>query len=125
VVYRFVHETLVFPELGIQPDPAVVAEARPKIELAFSVLEKELGDGRRFVVNETPTLADYMLLPNFWSMSFTPEGQAIVAKYPRINEWIKRMSELPAIGKLRASMPPRQPVQHARRWAVDHRAKAS
>lgn len=125
IVFRYVHETVVFPELGIQPDQAVVAEARPKVELAFSVLENELRDGRPFVVNQGPTLADYMLLPNFWSISFSPDGPAIVAKYPLIGKWIQRMTELPAIGKLRSMMPPRKPVQHARRWAEDHRAKAS
>ncbi len=123
-IFRFTHETVVFPELGIATDDKVVSGAVPKIELALSVMENELRDGRPFIVNGSPTLADYCLLPNFIAISFAPTGPSLVSQYPLITAWIRRMSELPAVVKLRAGLPPRAPIPHAARWAVDHRASA-
>lgn len=123
-IFRLTHETLVFPELGIPTDAAVVDEALPKIERALCVLETELSDGRPFIVNATPTLADYFMLPTFTSVGFAPAGAGLVAKHSRITQWLQRMGALPAVTKFRASLPPRVPILHARRWAVDHRAKA-
>ena len=37
--------------------------------------------------------------------------------------WRERMENLPTTKKLRASLPPRAPIQHAREWAVSHRPK--
>jgi glutathione S-transferase len=124
-IYRLTHETLVFPELGIAPDLAVVNEALPKVELGLTVLERELSDGRPFIVNGSPTLADYFMLPTFTALTFAPAGPGLLAKFPLVSQWFKRMIELPVVAKFRESLPPRAPIPHARRWAVDHRAKAN
>lgn len=124
VVFRVVRETLVFPAPGIATDDAVVQAALPKIRLAFSVLEKELADGRTFIVRESPTLADYFLFPTFTSIGFASAGPALVAQHPRVSGWYKRMTELSAVARFRAALPPRAPIPDARRWAIDHRAKA-
>jgi glutathione S-transferase len=122
IIYRLAHETLVFPELGIAPDDAVVKDALPRVEHALSVLEQELETGRPFIVNGSPTLADYFLLPTITALGFAPAGPALLAKRPKISAWLRRMAELPVVAKFRASLPPREPIAHARRWAVDHRA---
>ena len=35
----------------------------------------------------------------------------------------ERMEGLPTVKKLRAALPPRAPIEHAREWAVSHRPK--
>jgi len=123
-IYRLTHETLVFPELGIPTDAAVVEEALPKIERALCVLDDELSDGRPFIVSAAPTLADYFMLPTFTALGFAPAGAGLLAQHPRITQWLQHMGSLPAVASFRATLPPREPIPHARRWAVDHRAKA-
>jgi glutathione S-transferase len=44
-------------------------------------------------------------------------------RFPAFNAWRERMEALPAIKKLRAALPPRAPIEHAREWAVAHRPK--
>jgi len=124
IVFRLVHETLVFPELGIATDDDVVKDAIPKVNLALSVMERELADGRPFIVNGNPTLADYCLLPNLVSLTFAPAGPSMLANFPLVSAWAKRMAALPAVQSVRSKMPPQAPIPHARRWTVDHRAKA-
>jgi len=69
------------------------------------------------------TLADFYLLPCAYSFSFTPEAKAMYPRFPAFNAWRERMEALPAIKKLRASLPPRAPIEHAREWAMSHRPK--
>lgn len=44
-------------------------------------------------------------------------------KYPAFCRWRERMESLPTTQKLRASLPPRAPIPHAREWANSHRPK--
>src|SRR5215475_12714139 len=59
MIYHVTHERLVFPELGIASDDKVVAHALPKVEIALSVLERELSDGRDYLLGSELTLADF------------------------------------------------------------------
>lgn len=124
MIYCLVHERVVFPELGIAPDEAVVAQALPKIERALSVLETQLDGGNAFVADATPTLADYFLLPTLTALGFAPEGRELLERFPRVMGWVARMGELAPVRQFRASLPPRMPIEHARRWAIEHRARA-
>jgi glutathione S-transferase len=120
MVYYLVHERIVFPPLGIQPDEALVEESLPKIELALCVLNDELGKGH-YVVGETPSLADYFLLPSLTALGFTPEGTSLLPRFPVVQSWLSRMNELPAVLELLRQLPPFEPIEHARRWVIDHR----
>lgn len=124
MIYYLVHERVVFADLGIEADEAVVAAAVPKARRALEVMQAALAGGTPYIVDDTPTLADYFLLPTLTALGFAPEGMQALADFPRIGAWLARMSALPAIAQLRATLPPRAPIEHARRWVVDHRPKA-
>lgn len=124
IIYYLVHERVVFTELGIEPDEAVVAAALPRIERALTVMEDELGDGRPYLVNGVITLADYFLLPTLAALGLAPEGKVLLPRFPRVGAWLARMGALPAVLRFRATLPPQTPIEHARRWVIDHRPKA-
>jgi glutathione S-transferase len=123
MIYHVTHERLVFPELGIASDDNVVAHALPKVELGLGVLERELSDGRDYLLGSELSIADFYLLPSTFAFSLTEEGRALYPKFPAFSRWRERMESLPTTKKLRASMPPREPIAHARKWAVSHRPK--
>ena len=123
MIYHVAHERIVFPELGIAADEKVVAHALPKIEVALEVAERELAHGKDFLLGAELTLADFYLLPCSYSFGFAPEGKAMYPKFPAFGAWRDRMETLPAVKTLRASLPPRAPIEHARQWAISHRPK--
>ncbi|MBC7955844.1 MAG: glutathione S-transferase family protein [Cytophagales bacterium] len=120
MIYYLVHERLVFGELGIAADEAVVAESLPKIELALSVMDGCL-KGPGFLACDVPTLADYFLFPTLTALGFTPEGKELLCRHDAVSAWIARMGKLPAVIELRSTLPPSIPIEHARRWATEHR----
>jgi glutathione S-transferase len=121
MVYHIGHERLVFPELGIAGNDKIVARALPHARQALEVMERELADGRPFLVGDALSLADFFLLPTLFAFGLTPEGQELRPLFPGIGAWDRRMSALPSVVKFRATLPPRQPIPHAREWAVSHR----
>ena len=123
MIYHVSHERNVFPELGIPTDEKVVAHALPEIETGLQVLERELVHGKTYLLGSELTLADYYLLPCTYSFSFAPEAKAMYPKYPAFSRWRESMEGLPTVKKLRAALPPRAPIEHAREWAVSHRPK--
>ena len=123
MIYHVTHERLVFPELGIGSDERVVAHALPKVELALGVVEHELEHGQNYLLGSELTIADFFLLPSTFAFSLTEEGRAMYPKYPSFCRWRERMENLPATKKLRAILPPRIPIEHARKWANSHRPK--
>src|SRR5258706_1073863 len=69
MIYHVGHERNVFPRLGIPSDEKVVAHALPKIEIGLQVVERQLADGRPYLVGADPTIADYYLLPSTFSFA--------------------------------------------------------
>jgi glutathione S-transferase len=123
MIYHVTHERIVFPELGIASDEKVVEHALPKIERGLGVLERELSHGKDYLLGSELTLADFYLLPSTFAFSFTEEGKTMYPKFPAFCRWRERMENLPSTKKLRAIMPPRAPIAHAREWATSHRPK--
>jgi glutathione S-transferase len=123
MIYHVSHERNVFPELGIPSDEKVVAHALPKIEVGLTVAERELAHGKEYLLGSELSLADFYLLPSTYSFSFAPEAKAMYPKYPAFCRWRERMEALPTVKKLRAALPPRAPIEHAREWAISHRPK--
>src|SRR5499425_575849 len=107
MIYHVTHERLVFPELGIASDEKVVAHALPKVELGLQVAERQLADGRRYLLGPELTLADFYLLPSTFAFSLTNEGKRMYPKYPAFSRWRERMEALPSVRRLRADLPPR------------------
>ena len=123
MIYHVTHERLVFPELGIASDEKVVAHALLKVELGLQVAERQLGHGQNYLLGGELTLADFYLLPSTFPFSLTQEGRAMYPKYPAFCRWREKMEALPSVRKLRAVLPPRTPIEHAREWAISHRPK--
>ena len=123
MIYHVGHERNVFPKLGIEPDEKVVAHALPKIEIGLQVVERQLADGRPYLVGADPTIADYYLLPSTFSFARTDEGKAMYARYPVFSAWRERTEALPTVRRFRAAEAPYGPIEHARKWAVSHRPK--
>ena len=123
MIYHVTHERLVFPELGIASDEKVVAHALPKVELGLQVAERQLAHGKDYLLGSDPTLADFYLLPSTFAFSLTEEGKTMYPRYPAFCRWRETMEALPSVRKLRAGLPPRTPIEHARAWAVSHRPK--
>jgi glutathione S-transferase len=123
MIYHVTHERLVFPELGIATDEKIVAHALPKVELGLQVAERQLGHGKDYLLGAELTLADFYLLPSTFAFSLTEEGKVMYPKFPAFCRWRERMEALPSVRKLRAALPPRTPIEHAREWAVSHRPK--
>jgi glutathione S-transferase len=123
MIYHVTHERLVFPELGIASDEKVVAHALPKVELGLGVLERELTHGEEYLLGPELTLADFYLLPSTFAFSLTEEGKVMYPRFPAFCRWRERMENLPTTRKLRAILPLREPIPHAREWAKTHRPK--
>lgn len=121
--YHLGHERMIFPALGIAPDEKVVAAALPRVANALDILERELADGRGFIVGDQLTLADFYMTPTLTGLGFTPEGAKMLATKPAINAWCARMDALPSVQAVRAMVAPHigKPVEHAREWANSHR----
>jgi glutathione S-transferase len=123
MIFHVTHERLVYPELGIASDEKVVAHALPKVELALGVMERELSHGGEYLLGPELTLADFFVLPSTFAFSLTEEGKAMYPRYPAFYRWRERMESLPTTQKLRAALPPRAPILHAREWVNSHRPK--
>jgi glutathione S-transferase len=123
MIYHVTHERLVFPELGIASDEKVVAYALPKVELGLGVLERELSHGQDYVLGAELSLADFFILPSTFAFSLTEEGRKLYPKFPAFCRWREWMGNLSTTKKLRAILPPREPIPHAREWANSHRPK--
>src|SRR5262245_48712926 len=104
-------------------DEKVVAHALPKVEGSLEVMEKALAHGAEYLLGGELSLADFFLLPSTYAFGLTDEGKAMYPKYPAFSQWRTRMEALPTVKRFRASLPPRDAIQHARKWAVSHRPK--
>jgi glutathione S-transferase len=124
MIYHVTHERLVYPELGIPGNDLIVLRAMPKVTQALEVMEKELSDGRPFLIGDAVTMADFFLLPTLFAFSLAPEGKQLLPKFPAIQAWRERMDALPSVTRFNATLPPRRPIEHARQWVHHHRPAA-
>jgi glutathione S-transferase len=125
IAFHLGHERIIYPALDIAPDERVVAVALPRIQVCLEVMERALAEGDGFLVGARQTLADFFLMPVMTTLSLTPEGQAMLEKTPRIREWRARMMCLPSAAAVMAAAGPHigKPLEHARKWVVDHRPR--
>jgi glutathione S-transferase len=123
MIYHVTRERLVFPELGIASDEKLVAHTLPKVERALGVLDRELSHRQNYVLGTELSLADFFILPSTFAFSLTEEGRKLYPKFPAFCRWRERMENLPTTKELRAILPPRAPIAHAREWANWHRPK--
>jgi glutathione S-transferase len=76
---------------GDAPDPVILAFLRGRAETAWGILDSHLA-GRRFVVGEHLTIADFSLC----GYLFWPEEIGVDwAAYPALGEWLERIRAEP------------------------------
>jgi glutathione S-transferase len=93
-------ERLVKPlALKQEPDPAEIRKGEEAIHRFAPVLDQHL-DGRRYLVGETLTLADFSVAP---FVAFKDECKLPLEKYNNINRWYAQIERLDAWKK---SAPP-------------------
>src|SRR5262249_28280689 len=100
MIYHVSHERRVFPELGIASDEKVVAHALPKIEVGLQVAERELAQGKDYLLGSELSLADFYLLPATYAFGLTPEGKRMYPNYPAFCRWRERMEASPTVRRL-------------------------
>ncbi|MEO5669648.1 MAG: glutathione S-transferase [Ramlibacter sp.] len=76
-----------------QPDPAVMAWLRGRLDSSFSILDKHLA-GRSFVVGEKPTIADISIC-GYLFYPVAESGYEISGKYPNVWAWLQRVRTVP------------------------------
>ena len=121
MIYHISHERNVFPELGIPSKQAIIDKALPIATRCLEAWDRELSDGRPFMVGTRTTLADFALLPMLTAFGFAPEAKELMPRFRQVRAWEERMNALPSVVRFRASLPARAPIPHARRWAEHHR----
>jgi glutathione S-transferase len=91
IVYHLVHERVVFRELGIAADEAVVAAALPHIDRGLDVLEKVLGAGTAFLAGDRVALPTISCCPRWWRsawpMRAAPPCRARRRRSPGSRAW--------------------------------------
>ena len=97
------YQRLVRPRLGEQTDEAVVAAAVPNARHCVGVIEAILGD-KPFVIGDSLSLADIMMVTHIEYLSMTPEGAEILGG-TRLAGWLARMQ---ARASLKATSPQAQ-----------------
>jgi len=83
------------PGEGKISDEKLIAEALPKARTYMEALSHLMGR-QAFLADEFPTLADFQAAPVFGYFVEADEGCRMMAEFPRISGWWKRISATPA-----------------------------
>jgi glutathione S-transferase len=75
------------------PDPVVMAWLRSRMDAAFGIVDKHLA-GRRFMVGESATIADFSLC-GYLFYPVEESGYEVAGRFPQIQAWLERMRALP------------------------------
>lgn len=100
IVSRFILQYM-FPRNG-EPDRAVIDAALPDIDRVLATLDDGYG-GRDFLVGNAPCIADYLAAPLLYSLSQTPEGPGLLAKYRNVQRAMRAMQARPSFLAAEAS----------------------
>ncbi|MCC6468203.1 MAG: glutathione S-transferase family protein [Alphaproteobacteria bacterium] len=98
IVHGVAVNRLVKPILGQKPDEAEIAKALPEAEKVLAEIENLMGQNP-FLAGPQLSLADLHLAPALAYFSMTPEGEAMLKKFPRLSEWWSKMKDRPSMAK--------------------------
>jgi glutathione S-transferase len=62
----------------------------PRARLCLSEVDRLMED-HRFLTGDHVSLADLMVIPLLYYFSNVPDGQAPMAEYPKLQNWIRHM----------------------------------
>jgi glutathione S-transferase len=89
---------------------------------SLDLLERQLADGRAFVLGDKPSLADFSVYHPLWAMRGSPAGSAFFEHAPHVGTWLDRiaafghgtpreMSSADAVAGARAATPQAKPAE--------------
>jgi glutathione S-transferase len=78
--------------MGLEPDEDKIKAHVPNSYTCCAAIDAILGD-QRYMAGGVFTLADIMAGPHLSVFALTPEGQAVLAHYPRLRRWLDAVSE--------------------------------
>ncbi len=90
----YVH-AVALPRRGQAGDPTEIASGLSAAAKALTALEGLAADAA-FLVGPALSLADFHLLPMVAYFSEAPEGAALLARHPRLENWFARMKTRPS-----------------------------
>jgi len=109
LIRELVIPRVVLPMRGLTPDEDAIKAALPRVETFLKTAEATLSKSD-YLVGDTLTLADLMLVPCVFYLSMMPEGKPMMPKYKGVSAWLERMMARPSFA---ATMPPPPPKQQA------------
>lgn len=96
----------IYPKMaGQPPNREAIDAALPALEKNLSVLDGALA-GRQALVGDTPTLADHILLPIVFYMSWVPESTEAMGRMANLSAWLEAMSARPSAQQTVPPPPP-------------------
>lgn len=88
--------------MGVEPDEDSIKSHLPNADVCLSAIDAILGD-QNYMAGEAFSLADLMAGPHLAVLALTPEGQALLARYPRLRRWLDTVEERDSF---RSTLPP-------------------
>jgi len=76
-----------------EPDPAVMAWLRARLDNAFGIVDKHLA-GREFMVGTAATIADISLC-GYLFYPVEESGYEVASRFPNIGAWLERVRAIP------------------------------
>lgn len=90
LVRRCIHERVVKPMRGMDPNEQIISDAQPQMAHHMDVVEAALSNAPYFA-GEKLSLADLFVAPILAYFEITPEGEHILADLPATKAWLDRM----------------------------------
>lgn len=100
-VREIIWQRFLVPMQGGQPDEEMIAAALPKLDHQLGVIAGDIGDS--YLAGDTPSLADWVLVPIITYLKGCPEGEGAIAKQPAVGAWFGKLA---ARDSFAATMPP-------------------
>ena len=97
----FVHRS-VMPKMGQPSDEAKIAASLEPAERALDAVADIQGDDEWFAGSFS--LADLHMVPVYVYLAMTPEGQAMLARRPKLTAWWNRVSARPSVAATRSPL---------------------
>ena len=88
-------ERLLVPSQGGKTDEERVTEAVEEAEIQMGVISADL-ETQPFLAGDKLSLADCFLFPHMHFLSMTPEGQALLQRFPKAAAWLDMMRARPS-----------------------------
>lgn len=96
MIWEVYVQRVVVPAGGGEADESRIEAALPVLRLALDQLDGWRGESG-FLVGESVTLADLHLYPMLAYFIDTPEGEALLTDFPRLQHWLHSMRARPSV----------------------------